>query len=132
MKSSNVIFAAAAVVVGVACNHESAPPATTVTTTGAGIVANHEAMARLTAARCERAKACNDLGKDEKYKDETSCYREVGKTMESELRPAECPRGIKDEKLSNCVQEIKNESCGNPFDKISRLVTCRTSSLCVD
>ena len=130
MKHTMIFFATAAVLV-VACNHESAP-AKGVTTTGAGVVSNDDAVRRLTDARCDRAKACNQLGDKEKYKDDAACRREERHDLEADLRPAECPRGIKDEKLSNCMQEIKNEKCGNAFDKISRLATCRTGSLCVD
>jgi hypothetical protein len=130
MKNAMIFFATAAAL-GVACNHESSPPKG-VTTTGAGIVGNEDAVRRLTEARCERAKACNQLGDKQKYKDEAACVREERHDLEADLRPGECPRGIKEEKLSNCVQEIKNEKCGNPFDKISRLATCRTGTMCVD
>jgi hypothetical protein len=130
MKRTMIFFATAAVLV-VACNHESAP-AKGVTTTGAGVVSNDDAVTRLTDARCDRAKACNQLGDKEKYKDDAACRREEKHDLQADLRPGECPRGIKDEKLQNCIAEIKNEKCGNPFDKISRLATCRTSSLCVD
>ncbi len=132
MRSSIVFLAAAGVLVAVACNHENAPPAQAVTTTGAGVVGNEEAVRRLTGARCDRAKACNDLGTDKKYNDEAACKREVGHDLQADLRPGECPRGIKEEKLSNCLQEIQNEKCGNVVDKISRLATCRTGSLCID
>jgi hypothetical protein len=131
MKTTMIFFATAAVLIGAACNHESTP-ARGVTTTGAGIVANDDAASRLTDARCNRAKACNQLGKDEKYADMGACKREVAHDLESDLRPGECPRGIRQEKLSNCIQEIQNEKCGNLADKISRLATCRTGSLCVD
>ncbi|MDB4933878.1 MAG: hypothetical protein JWP87_850 [Labilithrix sp.] len=130
MKRTMIFFATAAVLV-IACNHESAP-ASGVTTTGAGVVSNEDAVRRLTDARCDRAKACNQLGDKEKYKDEAACRREERHDLEADLRPGECPRGIKDEKLSNCLQEIRNEKCGNPFDKVSRLATCRTGSLCID
>lgn len=130
MKTTMIFFATAAVLVG-ACNHESAP-SKGVTTTGAGVVANDEAIQRLTDASCDRAKACNKLGKDEKYADEAACKREVGHDMKADLRPGECPRGIRQEKLSNCLQEIQNDKCGNILDKVSRLATCRTGSLCVD
>lgn len=131
MKNTIAFFATAAALV-VACNHDSNAPAKGVTTTGAGVVANDEAVTRLVDARCDRAKACNQLGKDEKFSDEAACKRELGHDLKADLRPGECPRGIRQEKLSNCLQEIQNEKCGNAIDKISRLATCRTGSLCVD
>lgn len=130
MKSAMILFATTAAV-AIACNHESTP-AKGVTTTGAGVVANDDAVSRLVDARCDRAKACNQLGKDESYADEAACKRENQHDLQADLRPDECPRGIAQEKLSNCLQEIKNEKCGNVIDKISKLATCRTGSLCVD
>ena len=130
MKNTLIFLATAAALV-VACNHNDTP-AKGVTTTGAGVVANDEAVNKVVAARCDRAKACNQLGKDEKYADEAACKRELGHDLQADLRPNECPRGIRQEKLSNCLQEIQNEKCGNAIDKISRLTTCRTGSLCVD
>ena len=135
MKNAIALLAMTAALI-VACNHESsAPPArtvTTTTTTGAGVVKNEDAVRRLTEARCERAKACNQLGEKEKYKDEAACTREERHDLEADLGTSECPRGIREEKLSSCLQEIKNERCGNPFDKISRLATCRTGAMCID
>lgn len=130
MKNAMTFFAAGALLIA-ACNHETAP-AKGVTTTGAGVVANDDAARRLTDATCARAQACNDFGKDKKYADEAACKREVHHDVQADLRPGECPRGIREEKFSNCLQEIKNEKCGNVIDNISRLATCRTASLCVD
>ena len=130
MKTTMILFATAAVLVA-ACNHES-EPSKGIATTGAGVVGNDDAVQRITAALCNRAQACNHLGKSEKYADEAACKREVGHDVQADLRGSECPRGIRQEKLGNCLQEIQNEKCGNPFDKISRLATCRTGKLCVD
>lgn len=130
MKNAIIFFATAGALV-LACNHESAP-AQGVTTTGAGVVANDDAVKRLVDARCDRAKSCNEFGEKEKYKDDAACRRENEHDLHADLRGGECPRGIRQEKLSNCVQEIRNEKCGNILDKVSRLATCRTGSLCVD
>ena len=130
MKNTLIFFATAAALI-VACNHESAP-ARSVTTTGAGVVGNDDAVSRLTEARCDRAKACNQLGEKEKYADDAACKREIHHDLQADLRPGECPGGIRQQKLSNCLEEIRNEKCGNPLDKVSRLATCRTGSLCID
>jgi hypothetical protein len=130
MKNALILLGTAAVLV-VACNHDRAP-AREATTTGAGIVGNEDAVHRLTDARCERARACNQLGPKEKYADEASCRRENAHDLEADLRPSECRYGIREEKLSNCLQEIRNERCGNPLDSISRLATCRTGKMCID
>jgi hypothetical protein len=126
-----IIFGATTLVLVLACNHES-PPAAGVSTTSAGVVANEDAVKRLTDARCDRAKACNEIGEKQKYADDSACKRENQHDLQADLRASECPRGIRQEKLSNCVEEIRNEKCGNILDKISRLATCRTGALCID
>ena len=128
---NTIIFLATTAALVVACNHEDAP-ARSASTTGSFAVTNEDAVRRLTEARCERAKACNQLGEKEKYADEAACKRENHHDLEADYRVAECPGGIREQKLNNCLQEIQNEKCGNPFDKISRLATCRTGSLCID
>ena len=130
MKNAIICFAATAALV-IACNHEDAP-AKSANTTGAFATGNQDAVKRLTEARCERAKACNQLGEKQKYADEAACKRESHHDLEADLRSGECPGGIREQKLANCIQEIQNEKCGNPFDKISRLTTCRTGALCID
>ena len=130
MKNTIIFFATAAALV-IACNHEEAP-ARSASTTGAFAVTNQDAVRRLTDARCDRAKACNQLGEKEKYADEAACRRENNHDLQSDYRVDECPGGIREQKLDNCLQEIRNEKCGNPFDKVSRLATCRTGSLCID
>ena len=128
-----IVFGATSLVLVLACNHESAPAqGVTTTTAGAGVVANDDAVKRLTDARCDRAKACNEIGQKEKYPDDAACKRENQHDLQADLRPGECPRGIRQDKLANCVQEIRNEKCGNILDKVSRLATCRTGSLCID
>jgi hypothetical protein len=130
MKNTIIFFATAAALV-IACNHEDTP-ARSANTTGAYAVNNQEAVRKLTDARCERAKACNQLGEKEKYADEAACKRENRHDLESDYRVGECPGGVRENKLDHCLQEIRNEKCGNPFDKISRLETCRTGALCID
>ncbi len=131
MRTTIALLSTAALLVSVACNHEN-EPVRTVTTTGAGVVGNDDAVKRLTDARCDHVKACNDLGEGKKFADEAACKREYGHDLQSNFRAGECPRGIRQEKLGNCLQEIKNEKCGNLVDKISRSETCRTGVLCID
>jgi hypothetical protein len=127
-----LLFAATASLVVVACSrHENTP--STVTTTGApGIVPNEEAVQRLTSAECERANVCNDIGAGRKYTDEGACRRENHHDLEADIRPTECPGGIRETKLSNCLSEIRNTKCGNVLQSIGRVAACRSGVMCVD
>ena len=69
---------------------------------------------------------------DKGYADMASCKSEVGNDNKSEYRAEKCPHGIKEERLTTCLNEIKNSECGNVADKIRRSEACRTGELCID
>lgn len=109
-----------------ACNHGRYGQTTT---TGAVILPAEDAVNRLTARRCERELDCNNIGSGKKYAEYGACEREVAHDLRAELRPANCTYGIREDKLDQCLQELRNEKCGNPLDTVSRLATCRTGRI---
>jgi hypothetical protein len=130
MKKAIVILAGLAMTA--ACNMNAPKaPVEGVTTTGAGVVSNADAAKRMTSARCEHAKTCNEFGKDKDYADEAGCKSEVSHKMASEYKPEDCPHGVREERLATCLNQLKNEKCGNIADKISRAEACRTGELCI-
>ncbi len=127
-----IVFCATACVLALGCSHEG-PPAAATTTAGAAGIASERAVRRLTNVRCDRAITCNEVGdKEKKYTDDLACRDENQRDLETDLGGSECPHGVRQETLASCAEAIRNESCGNVLDKISRLATCRTSSLCID
>lgn len=131
MRNLIALFGAAATMLLLlpsACNHERSGQTTT---TGAEIIPADDAVARLTARRCERELDCNNVGTGKKYDDKGACEREVAHDLKSELRPANCPYGVRGDRLDACLQELRDEKCGNPLDMISRLTTCRTGRICL-
>jgi len=112
-----------------ACNHGS-PPAH-VATTGAGIVGNTDAADRLSAARCQRAHACNDIGAGKAYEDDAACAADLKHDLLAELRPSDCPYGLDEERFRVCARELESASCGDRIEKVSRLTPCRTDVLCI-
>jgi hypothetical protein len=111
-----------------ACNHDRSGATTT---TGAEILPPEDAVNQLTARRCEREFDCNNVGAGKKYEDNAACEREVAHDLQAELRPSKCTYGVRGDKLNDCMQELRNEKCGNPLDTVSRLATCRTGRLCL-
>ena len=130
MRNPIALFGAAAAVLLLpsACNHERSGQTTT---TGAEILPAEDAVNRLTARRCEREFDCNNIGAGKKYVDNGACEREVAHDLRSELRPANCTYGVRGDKLEQCLQELRNEKCGNPLDTVSRLAMCRTGRICL-
>ncbi|WP_437300276.1 DUF6184 family natural product biosynthesis lipoprotein [Sorangium sp. So ce327] len=84
------------------------------------------------AARCEREARCNNIGQDREYSSKDACSNEIRSEWRDDLNFTECPGGIDAEELNECLEGIRNEECGNPFDTLGRVVACRSSDLCRD
>ncbi len=101
-------------------------------TTSAHIAPNESAIQRITEARCDREVACNNVGAGKSYGTRQACTNELGHDKRADLRAEECPRGISEPDLNDCLTDIKSEKCGNPLDSISRLAACRKGKLCLE
>lgn len=104
---------------------------TTVTGANVGTVPNESAIQRIVAARCARESACNNVGADKRFTSGDVCSQKLKADMRDDLNAKDCPRGIDQKELNECLAEIKSENCNNPIDMISRLAACRTSDLCL-
>lgn len=103
----------------------------TTTLTGASWMANDDAVDRLVASRCAREVTCSNVGPDKHFVSGERCVHEVGTEIRSELNSSSCPAGIDARELDVCLDAIRNESCTNPIDVISRSAVCRTGNLCM-
>ena len=108
------------------------PDAPITTSTAAHITSNDTAIQRVTNARCDREVACNNIGGGKSYSTREACMNELGHDKAADLRAEECPRGISEPDLHDCLTDIKSEKCGNPLDSISRIAACRKGKLCVE
>jgi hypothetical protein len=115
-----------------ACESSPKKPVEGVTTTGAGVVSNRDVVTRLAAARCEHARMCNEFGPDRDYADDAGCKSQISHDLEGDFRPSECPHGVREERLTSCLNEVKNEKCGDLSGKIRRVTSCRKSDLCIE
>ena len=104
---------------------------TTLTGADVGSFSSDTATERITVARCTRETACNNIGTDKRFVSYEACARELRSKVGADISPANCPYGIDIAATNDCVEAIRNESCNNPGDTISRLDSCRTSALCV-
>ncbi|MDO9022554.1 MAG: DUF6184 family natural product biosynthesis lipoprotein [Deltaproteobacteria bacterium] len=113
---------------------ESARRATAPTPTpiasGAVTTAFNEAVDRIAAARCEREQRCEHVGQGRRFDSEGACRSSVRASFADDLNPTECRVGIDQGELRECLEEVRNESCGNPIDTLERVVACRTTDLC--
>ncbi|WP_438040847.1 DUF6184 family natural product biosynthesis lipoprotein [Sorangium sp. So ce128] len=88
------------------------------------------AVDSIVAARCDREARCNNIGADREYASQEACATRIRAEWRDDLNFAECPGGIDSKELTECLQEIRNDDCNNPFDTLDRIVACRSSDLC--
>jgi hypothetical protein len=81
-------------------------------------------------ARCAREMRCDNIGADRKYASVDACRSKVQSEWSKDLNLSDCPGGIDQKELSECLQEIRNDDCNNPLDHIGRVAACRSSDLC--
>jgi hypothetical protein len=84
----------------------------------------------LAEARCAREARCNDIGGDKAYSSNADCITRVRADWKGDLNAQECPGGVNQVRLDECLTAVRQEECGHPFDTLDRLATCRSGSMC--
>lgn len=107
-------------------------PASTTTTTSSRIVSGDEALSRLTKARCERETTCGRIGRGQFFPDGGACERDLRARANADLLARECPRGIHERQLEDCLYEVRREACGNPRHTAERIDVCADGMLCAN
>jgi len=100
----------------------------TTTTTGAGVVTSDVASQKITIARCAHETQCNNIGPGKTYGTMDVCIDKMKTDVDS--RFGECTNGVDSTDLQSCVDDIREEACGNPVDAMSRILTCSKTKLC--
>lgn len=116
---------------GLGTEGRTLPGETTVTGANVGKLGNDVAIRRIVEARCAREQSCNNVGGDRRYSSNDACMQTVRGDMKDDLNANDCPHGIDQKELDECLSAIKTESCNNPIEKIERVAACRTSDLCL-
>lgn len=135
---------------GVGCNNErDRPPASAVdtettathvdddadeVTEGTGPVSGASAGAareQITDARCAREQRCENIGDNKKYSSLDDCRATIRAEWKDDLNGVECPNGIDQSELNECLGEIRGEDCGDPLDALSRVAACTTGQICI-
>jgi hypothetical protein len=84
----------------------------------------------ITEARCAREQRCENIGDDKKYSSFNDCSDRVRNDWKDDLNARECPGGVNQKELDECLAAIRNEDCNSPFDTLSRLTQCATAPIC--
>jgi hypothetical protein len=91
--------------------------------------AAERAIESISAARCDHEQRCSAIGPTSEYMTREHCLNVMRADGFDEL--GVCRLGIDQDKLSGCLAEIANQTCGAPFD-LPRIVACRSDELCLD
>lgn len=121
--------ASAAILAVIACKNDR--PVSTTSTTGARTLSADDAVAHLTARRCDHEVDCKNVGSGKRYDDRGGCERELSHDLESQLGQSACTHGVREDRLTECMAAIRAESCATVTATSSTNAPCRTSALCV-
>lgn len=86
---------------------------------------------QITEARCAREQRCENIGDNKKYSSMDDCQATVRAEWKDDLNGVECPNGIDQTELNQCLGEIRGEDCGDPLDALSRVAACTTGQICI-
>ena len=92
--------------------------------------ATRSAADSIAMARCQREQACDNVGADKKYVSAGDCLTRIRNDWKEDLNARECPGGINQHQLDQCLTKIKTEDCGSPFDTLSSLTECTAGQIC--
>jgi hypothetical protein len=95
-------------------------------------VSSASAVSSIVEARCDREARCDNIGAKEEYKSWQECRKEISAKSTDKIGAPECPGGIDQHELSECLSEIRSERCGNPLDTLERVAACNSADLCID
>ena len=124
-----------------ACDHNSPPAANAANEQARPNDANpplvaasgtHSAKEQIAAARCEREQACGNVGDNKSYSSSQDCLARIRADWKDDLNARECPGGVNNHELNECLQQIRGEACGNPFDTLARITECTQRQICIE
>lgn len=94
--------------------------------------ATRSATSSIAEARCAREATCENVGSDKTYSSSDDCMARIRDEWRDDLNARECPGGVNQTELDECLTAIRNEDCGSPFDTLARVVDCSSGQICVD
>ena len=90
------------------------------------------ASEQIATARCEREQQCGNVGNDKTFSSGADCFARIQSDWKDDLNARACPGGINQQQLEECLSQIRQESCENPFDTLARITACTQGQICVE
>lgn len=90
------------------------------------------AAEQIAEARCERERQCGNVGADKTYTSSQDCLSRIQSDWKDDLNARQCPGGINQNQLSECLHQVRAEACENPFDTLARVTECTQGQICIE
>jgi len=88
-----------------------------------------QAATRITASRCERAFACQNVGSGRPFDTLADCRRRLSNDTRLTLG-SNCTKGVDANHLGDCEREIRSADCSFTLGTLSGSVSCQAAALC--
>jgi hypothetical protein len=83
-------------------------------------------------ARCQRERQCGNIGADKTYSSLQDCLARIQGDWKEDLNARQCPGGINQRELNQCLEQVRSEACANPFDTLARVTECTSRQICIE
>ena len=90
------------------------------------------AAEQIAQSRCERERECGNIGKDKTFSSSQDCLARIQNDWKDELNARQCPGGINQKQLNQCLTQVRAEACANPFDTLARITECTSGQICIE
>lgn len=133
--STKLLFPFVCALLAAACHKDESPPAADATSRDTTVGAQPRAETAsatesIAESRCAREERCQNIGDNRKFSSADDCIARVRADWKDDLNARECPAGVNQPELRECLTEIRNEDCSSPFDTLSRVAACTSGQIC--
>jgi hypothetical protein len=90
------------------------------------------AAEQIAQARCEREQQCGNIGPDKTFSSSQDCLARIQNDWKDDLNSRQCPGGINQKELNECLMQVQAEACENPFDTLARITECTAGQICIE
>lgn len=90
------------------------------------------AAEQIAQARCQREQQCGNIGTDKTFSSSQDCLARIQNDWKEDLNARACPGGINQQELDECLTQVREEACANPFDTLARITECTSRQICIE
>jgi uncharacterized protein DUF6184 len=111
-----------------ACSNNPRPAESAMAETPAS--ESSSAVDSIAEARCARESRCDNIGGEKKYSSMEDCVARIREDWKDDLQARDCPNGVNQTQLNECLSEVRKEECSSPFDTLERVAACTAGQIC--